>query len=497
MGHRGDYPAEPTTPPLGAGLDLAGRDSSKFAVDISLTAIGADEGRPASAPPQDPTDRRKTEEVRRKNEERFDTLLEWVPDGVITDEGGKVVLVNEETSGRRKDGSEFSIEISLAEIETDQGRLATVFIRDMGERQRGEIAALQLAAIVESSDDAIISKDLVGTIETWNRGAEQMYGYSAKEVVGRSVSLLLPPDLPDDLPGILERVRRGEDIEQFEAKRMRKDGVVLDVLLKFSAIRDAGGQIIGTSTIARDVTRFNAQSELERERALLAHLVGASEEERGRIAAGIHDDSIQAITAAGMRLQILRRSLDDPEQLQLLGELEKTIQLSIVRLRHLLFELRPPMLDTEGLSAALEVYLAETQNEGAVDFQLEDNLSAQPPPETRTILYRMIQELLANVRNHAQADNATVVLEERDEGYGVRVSDDGVGFAPEKLKPVPGHLGLTAMQERASLAGGWLKIDSAPGHGTTVAVWIPRLPVPGPGPSASPRARAPSDLEAA
>jgi len=261
VGHRGDYPAEPTTPPLGAGLDLAGRDSSKFAVDISLTAIGADEGRPASAPPQDPTDRRKTEEVRRKNEERFDTLLEWVPDGVITDEGGKVVLVNEETSGRRKDGSEVSIEISLAEIETDQGRLATVFIRDMGERQRGEIAALQLAAIVESSDDAIISKDLVGTIETWNRGAEQMYGYSAKEVVGRSVSLLLPPDLPDDLPGILERVRRGEDIEQFEAKRMRKNGVVLDVLLKFSAIRDAGGQIIGTSTIARDVTRFNAQSE--------------------------------------------------------------------------------------------------------------------------------------------------------------------------------------------------------------------------------------------
>ena len=189
-----------------------------------------------------------------------------------------------------------------------------------------------------------------------------MYGYSAEEVVGRSIALLTPPDLPDEVRGILERVRRGEDVEQFETKRMRKDGVVLDVVLKVSGIRDANGEIVATSTIARDVTRLKEQADLERERALLAHLVRAGEEERGRIALGIHDDSIQAITAAGMRLQILRRSLDDPEQLQLLWELETTIQLSIVRLRHLLFELRPPALDTDGLSAALELYLEETQS---------------------------------------------------------------------------------------------------------------------------------------
>ena len=320
----------------------------------------------------------------------------------------------------------------------------------------------------------------MGTIETWNRGAERMYGYSAEEVVGRSIALLTPPDLPDDVRGTLERVRRGEDVEQFETKRMRKDGVVLDVLLKVSGIRDANGQIVATSTIARDVTRLKAQADLERERALLAHLVRAGEEERGRIALGIHDDSIQAITAAGMRLQILRRSLHDPKQLQLLGELQKTIQLSIVRLRHLLFELRPPALDTDGLSAALELYLDETQEEGATKHRLENNLSEQPPLETRTILYRIAQELLANVRNHAHADNATVMLDERDDGYAVRVIDDGVGFAPEKLEPVPGHLGLTAMQERAALAGGWLRIDSAPGKGTTVEVWIPRAPVPAP-----------------
>jgi PAS domain S-box-containing protein len=477
VGYRAGYLVDPTTP---LSEDLVGGGSNgEFPVDVSLSPVDSDEA----------------EHVHGASEERFSALLESAPGGVVVDEGGTTVLVNEQTVGRRKDETEFPIHISLAAIETDQGRLATAFIRDIGERRQGEVAA-QLAAIVEFSDDAIISKDLVGTIETWNRGAERMYGYSAEEVVGRSIGLLTPPDLPDEVRGILERVRRGEDVEQFETKRMRKDGVVLDVVLKVSGIRDVDGQIVATSTIARDVTRLKEQDDLERERALLAHLVRAGEEERGRIALGIHDDSIQAITAAGMRLQILRRSLDDPEQLQLLGELETTIQLSIVRLRHLLFELRPPALDSDGLSAALELYLAETQSEGA-KHRLENNLSEQPPLETRTILYRIAQELLANVRNHAHADNATVMLDERDHGYAVRVIDDGVGFVPEDLEPVPGHLGLTAMQERAALAGGWLHIDSAPGRGTTVEVWIPRLPVPGGGPSASPGSEAAPNLDAA
>jgi PAS domain S-box-containing protein len=495
----------------------------------------------------DTAERARTDQILRRSEERFRGLVESAPDAVVVvdengamqlvnaetdrlfgytrdqligqpieyllpehlqeplkaedarlaDERGSLLLLNEQTVGRHRDGTEFPVDISLAVIETPQGRLATAFIRDISDRHESEIAARQLAAIVESSDDAIIGKDLDGTIKTWNLGAQRMYGYSSEEVVGRSIAILVPPHMRDDLAGILDRLRSGEDIEQYETKRMRQDEVVLDVVLKISAIRDVDGRIVGTSSIARDVTRLKAQAELERERALLAHLVDAGEEERGRIANAIHDDSIQAITAAGMRLQILRRSLDDPDHLRLLGELEKTIQLSITRLRHLLFELHPPALDTEGLSAALEMYLRETRAEGATSHSLEDNLSVQPPPQVRTILYRIVQEILANVRKHAQAANATIVLDQRDYGYRVRVSDDGVGFAPGKLKPVPGHLGLGAMRDRASLAGGWLRIDSAPGSGTTVEVWIPELPVAAAAPPNVPEAQAPPTLEAA
>ena len=370
----------------------------------------------------------------------------------------------------------------------------TAFVRDITERRAGEIAMRQLAAIVESSDDAIIGKDLNGSILSWNRAAERIYGYTADEVIGRSVSILVPPGQSDELAGILNRLKRREEIDELESQRLRKDGTVIDVSLKFSAIRDAGGALIGASTIARDITQQKAQAELEREhaerRALLAHLVAAAEEERSRIAGDIHDDSIQAITAAGMRLQILRKSLDDPEQLRLLTELEQTIQLSIARLRHLLFELRPPVLDNEGLSAALEMYLHEAEGQSETRYRFEDKLTSQPPLETRTILYRIVQEALTNVRKHARAANATVSLREADGGYVAVISDDGVGFTAETREAAPGHLGLASMRERARLAGGWLRVDAVPAGGTKVEVWIPQSP-------GSPDAVGPVDAAAA
>jgi signal transduction histidine kinase len=209
-------------------------------------------------------------------------------------------------------------------------------------------------------------------------------------------------------------------------------------------------------------------------RRLLAYLAQAQEKERGRIAADIHDDSIQAITAVGMRLEMLKRRVFDPEQLSMLSELEDTVVTSITRLRHLLFELRPPVLDREGLAPALRMYLEEASRDGAVTFQLSNRFETEPPPETRTILYRIALEALSNVRKHAGARSIHVILEEFDRGYLVRIRDDGAGFVMDPLSdPLPGHLGLTAMRERAELAGGWWRAASAPGAGTTVEYWLP------------------------
>jgi PAS domain S-box-containing protein len=131
-------------------------------------------------------------------------------------------------------------------------------------------AGMELAAIVESSDDAILSKDLNGIIRSWNKGAEHIYGYSAAEMIGRHVSSLLPRDYPDDTREIMERLRRGERLEHYETLRQAKDGTVLSVSLTISPIREENGTIVGASTIARDITdRKRSEQELRHSRQAL------------------------------------------------------------------------------------------------------------------------------------------------------------------------------------------------------------------------------------
>src|SRR5436309_1885387 len=157
-------------------------------------------------------------------------------------------------SGRRKDGTQFPVDIALSSIETEEGILVSAAVRDITDWTRGEEALAYLAAIVDSSDDAIIGKDLQGTVLSWNTGADHIYGYSAEEMMGRPLSLLVPPDRPQELPGILERIRSGERIEHFETLRLTKDGRIIDVSLACSPIRDAAGRVVGASTISRDIT---------------------------------------------------------------------------------------------------------------------------------------------------------------------------------------------------------------------------------------------------
>ena len=138
---------------------------------------------------------------------------------------------------------------------------------DITARKQGEEARARLAAIVESSDDAIIGKDLNGVITSWNKGAERLFGYSAQEVVGKPVTILIPQERLDEEPSILQRIRRGERIDHFETVRRHKDGRLMDVSLTVSSVIDSGGQVVGASKIARDITGRKQKDEALRSAA--------------------------------------------------------------------------------------------------------------------------------------------------------------------------------------------------------------------------------------
>jgi PAS domain S-box-containing protein len=166
-----------------------------------------------------------------------------------------------------KGGRLVPVVISVSQIRDADGSVVgvAVNVRDITASKREHEARLRLAAIVESSSDAIIAKDLDGTILSWNTGAELLYGYASSEAVGRNISLVVPPDHSDEIPAILERIKVGERIEHYETLRRRKDGAMVDVSITVSPLYDSSGTITGASAIARDISdRRRTEAEIRR-----------------------------------------------------------------------------------------------------------------------------------------------------------------------------------------------------------------------------------------
>jgi PAS domain S-box-containing protein len=184
---------------------------------------------------------------------------------------GKTGVTNREMGPKdvlwalRADGQEFQIEASISHVVTGGKKLFTVILRDVTERKQAEEIRERLAAVVESSDDAIISKDLNGTINAWNRGAEKVFGYSSAEALGKPMVMLFLRDRVNEESHILTRIRRGESVEHYETERLRKDGATIVVSVTISPIRDGAGAVVGASTIARDITGRRRVEEALRE----------------------------------------------------------------------------------------------------------------------------------------------------------------------------------------------------------------------------------------
>ncbi|SFR11531.1 PAS domain S-box-containing protein [Lentzea waywayandensis] len=317
-------------------------------------------------------------------------------------------------------------------------------------------------------DYAIFMLDPGGHIVSWNAGAERIKGYTAEEIIGQHFSAFYPPeDVSSGKPEWELRVARADGAIEDEGWRVRKDGTRFWANVIITALHDDAGELRGFGKVTRDMTeRRRAEQQLTDRRRLLTHLVEAQEQERQRIAWDVHDDTIQAMVAVDMRLQLLARKLPE-EHREMVGQLDGAVRATISRLRNLVFRVRPPGIERQGLRDSLAVYLADTSMAGEIRYGLE----REPGGDAAITIFRICQEALTNVRKHARASSTVLDLSTVDQGFLVQVADDGVGLPDLDLNT--SHFGLIEMRERAVASGGWCTVTAREGGGTVVEFWLP------------------------
>ncbi|MEY2447532.1 MAG: hypothetical protein QOH79_1008 [Acidimicrobiaceae bacterium] len=422
----------------------------------------------------------------------------------------------------RKDGTEFPLDASFSLLETDGGRFVYISVRDSSARKKIEARSQsfevtsQLAAIVESSDDAIVGKSLDGVITAWNAAAEHMYGYSVDEIIGHNISELIPPDQVDELSPILERVSQGERVEHFETKRVRKDGTILELSVTLSPIRDDTGTVTGASTVARDLTELR---KAEAEHLELEDRLRQSErlESLGQLAGGVAHDfnnllagimNYASLISSCLQDEMTLRGLSDDDAfvsvVQDADEITKVAKRAAALTHQLLIFSRREIVQAEVLDLNAIVSEIETLLRTTVPENVELRLRLAPDlpliKADRSQIDQVFMNLAVNARD-AMPDGGELEIEtatfEVDQQYArinainagtyvrLTVSDTGTGMTREvvartfepffttKPKGEGTGLGLATVYGIVRQAGGDVSIYSEPGLGTTVRVNLP------------------------
>jgi two-component system, NarL family, sensor histidine kinase DevS len=358
-----------------------------------------------------------------------------------------------ELAGARQQAAELTRELE----ETNRGLIA--FHRELEAARQAEA---QLAAIVRSSDDAMVSMTPDLVITSWNPAAERLFGYSAAEVTGRRTALI-PADLQEEFGQLLREVREGQP-RTYDTRRLRKDGSLIDVAVTMSGMRDPGGQLLGYAAVARDITgRLRTEAELAAARARQE-----VQDDRDRIARDLHDRVIGRVFAAGMSLQGIASLAGRPELTARIEDVIRELDLSISEVREAIFALHRRHTEPAGLRA--QVLAVVSDSAAVLGFRPRcsfDGPVDDTPDDVAGQLVPVIREALSNIGRHAHASAAAVRLA-AGPGLVLQVSDNGRGMGQTTRSS-----GLRNMRERAEILGGTFSITSAPGAGTTLEWRIP------------------------
>ena len=398
------------------------------------------------------------------------------------------------TIRRRKDGVLIEVTLAASPIRSETGDIigAWTVARDVTTSKRMEREAYRLAAIVASAEDAIVSKDLDGIIQSWNRGAERIFGYTAQEAIGRSITIVIPKDRLDEETEVLRRIRAGLVVEHFETVRTRKDGTPIHISLTVSPIRTSTGEVVGASKIARDITEQQRLRDLADEGSRLKDefLAVLSHELRTPLNTVLGYARMLKWEDSRMVGDLRRRALDALERNA--DALSRLVNDVLDTSRSVTGKLR---LDLD--TVALEEIVNEavrTVSPSAEAKNLSFELHCEPGLSVRADrdrLHQVLWNLLSNAIKFTPSGGRVSLRTRRDHGSVViSVQDTGIGIAPEHLPHVfqrfwQAHtgasrefgglgIGLALTRHLVEMHGGTISVDSAgPGAGTTFTVILP------------------------
>jgi PAS domain S-box-containing protein len=494
------------------------KDGSDFPISLSTAPIKDGDGRVLNliGVARDVTERKRVEAELKDSEEKFRTLFEAAPiaaalqsaDGTylqvnaayermvgytdkelqnlgnehIThpgDHGESRRLVGELRAGLRegytrekrywaKGGRLVWAHTAVSAVRDEAGGLRYIvsMVEDITQRKRVEAALRELAAIVENSQDAIVSATLNGAIVSWNKAAERLFGYSAQEAIGMAVSELAPQGRSNEAVDVLRELALGKTSHSYETLRRRKDGVMIEVSLSVSPVKDAEGNVIGASAIARDITE---RKRLEKE------LLEISASERRHIGHELHDGLGQYLAGIAFRAKALQQSLDAEGHAQAAEaqELATLVSNAISQARSLARGLDPIEVETIGLLAALENLSAEVEKYFRVTCFFRCAEAAVPVnPRSALALYRITQEAIHNALTHGEAKQVVIELGMQNGDLWLAIQDNGKGFRVDTRQEA--GMGLRVMEYRARSIGAKLEILSQLEQGTEVRCLLPR-----------------------
>jgi hypothetical protein len=422
-----------------------------------------------------------------------------------------------ELYGRRRNGSQFPVEISLSPVSTEHGTFVLSAIRDISDRksmeaqlnraneelyrrtaeQLGEYRS-RLALIIDSSDDAIITASLDGAITSWNKGAERIYGYTPNEVIGKHVSLFVPHDRPDEIPETLSKIASGESAGHYESVRITKDGRHLDVSISVSPMRDAKGNLVGTSSIARDITaQKRAENLLHQSKKM---------EAIGRMAGGLAHDFNNILAIINACAEFLRDGMDPAaKSSHYIENIRKTVKRGSALTKQLLAfsstpAIQPHVLDLNErlweigkllrplLGDDVEVLIVSKSPSAVVEAdpgqldQIVINLAVNArdamPRGGKFILETAAVSFDKDFEEQHQpmAAGKYVLLAVSDTGSGMDETTVSRIFEPfftTKEKDKGTGLGLSNVYAIVRQSAGHILVYSEPGHGTTFNIYLP------------------------